>query len=189
MIFHTTDVADAWVVEPQRFDDERGFFARVFCRDEFGDHAMNPDTAQANLSYSHRAGTVRGMHWSIPPASESKYIRVVRGSVLDVIVDLRPWSSTYLQRVEVELTSDNRLAIYVPPGCAHGHQTLTDESEMLYFMGAPYTPELERGAPFDDPTIGHRWPLPIAVVSDKDRCWPAFDRARHEAEMEPGRPV
>ena len=183
MIFHDTGVCNAWIVEPERFDDDRGFFARISDREEFAAHGMAPEVVQANLSYSSQAGTVRGMHWTIPPAAESKYIRVVRGSVLDVIIDLRPWSSTYLERVEVELSADNRLAIYVPPGFAHGHQTLTDDSEMLYFMGAPYTPGLERGAPHDDATLGHPWPLPVAVMSDKDRSWPTFDRSRHESEM------
>lgn len=188
MIFHETGVNDAWIVEPERFEDDRGFFARVFCREEFAERGMVPDVAQSNLSYSAKAGTVRGMHWTVPPSVESKLIRVIRGRVFDVIVDLRPWSSTYLSKVEIELTADNRSAIYVPPGFAHGHQTLTDDSEMMYFMGQRYTPGLERGAPQDDPVIGHRWPLPITVMSDKDRAWPAFDEERHAVEMAPAHP-
>ena len=183
MIFHDTGVADAWIVEPEKFGDDRGFFARVCDVDEFAERGMTTEVVQASLSFSNRAGTVRGMHWTVPPATESKYIRAVRGAVLDVIVDLRPWSTTYLRRVEVELTSENRLAIYVPPWFAHGHQTLEDDSELLYMMGDRYSPELERGAPHDDPVVGHGWPLPVSIVSARDRSWPTFDDDTNRAEM------
>jgi len=189
MIFHDIGLVDAWVIEPERFADDRGFFARIGDREVFARHGMVPDAVQTNLSYSIRAATVRGMHWTVPPARESKTIRVIRGAVLDVIVDLRPWSPTYLQHAAVELSAENRRAIYVPPYFAHGHQTLTDDSEMLYVMGDTYSPEQERGAPFDDPAFGIDWPRPPSILSDKDRAWPAFDPDRHAAEMAAAAPA
>ena len=189
MILRPLGLADAWVVEPERLGDERGFFARIGDRQIFADHGMVADAAQLNISYSAEAGTLRGMHWTVPPLQESKTIRAVRGRVLDVLVDLRPWSPTYLRHETVELSAENRLAVYLPPYFAHGHLTLTDDSELLYVMGDSYSPPHERGAPFDDPVFGIDWPHPPSTVSDKDRSWPAFDLERHAAEMAPAAPT
>jgi len=175
MLFRTTPLPGAYVIELDERRDERGFFARAFCAREFEAHGLNPTTAQCNLSHNHRAGTVRGMHYQLPPAAETKYVRCVRGAIYDVIVDLRVDSPTYLQHFGIELTQDNRLALYVPTSFGHGFQTLTDDSEVLYQVSEYYAPDLARGARFDDPAFGIAWPRPPTVISPQDLGWPPLD--------------
>lgn len=177
MIFSELGLAGAYLVELDKRGDERGFFARAFCSREFEEHGLRPNMVQANMSYNHRKGTIRGMHYQVPPASEPKFIRCIRGAIWDVIIDMRPDSPTYLQHVGVELSADNRTAIYVPDMFAHGNQALTDGAELLYLVGEFYTPGCERGIRYDDPRIGIKWPLPVTVVSEKDASWPLLDSA------------
>ena len=172
MIFRETALPGAFTVDIQEYRDERGLFARTFCAQEFEAHGLNPLTVQTNLSFNARAGTLRGLHYQLPPAAETKLVRCTRGAVLDVIVDLRPESSTYLQHVAVELSADNRRALFVPQRFAHGYQTLTDDAEVSYQVSEYYRPGAERGLRFDDPALGIRWPLLPGPVSTKDAAWP-----------------
>lgn len=160
------------VVSLDEIRDDRGFFARAFCAEEFAAAGLEPVVAQANLSMNHRAGTLRGMHYQLPEAPEAKFIRCIRGALVDVIVDVREGSSTFLEHVSVELSAENRLALYVPPSFAHGYLTLTDDCEALYQMSWPYTPGMERGLRHDDPRLGINWPRPVEVISAKDASWP-----------------
>ena len=172
MNFTETRLKGAFVVDLERIEDERGFFARAFCKKEFDDLGMNNDVVQANLSFNAQAGTLRGLHYQVDPAPETKLVRCVRGSIVDVIVDLRKDSPTYLEHVCVELSSDNRTALFVPAHFAHGFQTLEDNTEVIYLVSGFYTPEFERGLRFDDPSLSINWPLPTQHMSDKDRHWP-----------------
>jgi len=172
MIFHETKLKGAYIVELDKREDERGFFARAYCAREFEEHGLRPQMVQANTSYNHKKGTLRGMHYQVPPASEPKFIRCIRGAVWDVIIDMRPESPTYLEHIGIELSADNRRAIYVPDLFAHGNQALTDGAELFYLVGEYYTPGCERGVRFDDPAIGIDWPLPVTVISEKDANWP-----------------
>jgi dTDP-4-dehydrorhamnose 3,5-epimerase len=174
MIFHPTSLAGAFVVDLDRKQDERGFFARAFCAKEFEQWGLRPQIVQANLSFSAKKGTIRGLHYQLPPASEPKFIRCIRGAIWDVIVDLRPESPTYLQHFGVELSADNRRAVYIPDMFAHGNQSLTDDAEMFYFVGEYYTPKCEQGLRYDDPAVAIQWPVPVTVVSEKDQQWPRF---------------
>ncbi|HJT81700.1 MAG TPA: dTDP-4-dehydrorhamnose 3,5-epimerase [Chthoniobacterales bacterium] len=175
MIFHETKLGGAFIVELDRKLDERGFFARAFCAKEFQEHDLPGRFVQANMSFNHKKGTLRGMHYQVPPASEPKFIRCINGAIWDVIIDMRPESPTYLQHFGVELTAENRKAIYVPDMFAHGNQALTDGAELLYLVGEFYTPGCERGVRFDDPAIGIEWPLPVTVISEKDAQWPLLN--------------
>jgi dTDP-4-dehydrorhamnose 3,5-epimerase len=181
MIFSQTKLKDAFVIDLDRRDDSRGFFARTFCQKEFLDHGLNPRIAQANVAFSRFKATVRGLHFQFPPAAESKVVRVTRGAVLDVIVDLRPESRTFLEHVAVELTADNHRSLYVPERFAHGFQVLVDDTETTYLMGEFYAPELEGGLRYCDPALGISWPLVVSEVSDKDASWPLL--AGGEAEL------
>jgi dTDP-4-dehydrorhamnose 3,5-epimerase len=172
MQFRPTALAGAYLVELQPIADERGFFARAFSEQEFEQLGLVPHVAQANLSFNSRRGTLRGFHYQSPPAGEAKLIRCVRGAMYNVVVDMRESSASYLQHFAVELSAENRLALYVPPECATAMQTLVDNTEAYYQVSAPYTPELERGLRYDDPHLGVRWPLPITEVSAKDQAWP-----------------
>lgn len=172
MIFQTTPLPGVVIVELERKEDERGFFARAFCAREFEQHGLSTRFVQANVATNHRRGTLRGLHYQAAPAREPKFIRCIRGAVWDVVVDLRPDSPTYLQHVAVELSADNHRAIHVPDLCAHGYQTLTDHAELLYLVGEYYTPGCERGLRHDDPALELTWPLPVSVISAKDRAWP-----------------
>ncbi len=172
MIFHETKLKGAYIVELDKREDERGFFARAYCAREFEEHGLRPQMVQANTSYNHKKGTLRGMHYQVPPASEPKFIRCIRGAVWDVIIDMRPESPTYLEHIGIELSADNRRAIYVPDLFAHGNQALTDGAELFYLVGEYYTPGCERGVRFDDPAVGIDWPLPVTVISEKDANWP-----------------
>jgi dTDP-4-dehydrorhamnose 3,5-epimerase len=169
MIFTETPLRGAFVIDLEPREDDRGFFARAFCQHEFADHGLKPVIAQANIGYNRRKGTVRGMHFQCPPAAETKLVRASRGAVLDIIVDLRPESPTYLQHFAVELSADNHRGIYVPERFAHGYQVLQDDTETMYHVGEFYTPDAEGGLPYDDPRLGLQWPLPVSVMSEKDR--------------------
>lgn len=174
MIISTTGIPGVAVIDLKLLEDERGFFARTFCRQEFIDAGLEPLVAQCNVSFNHKAGTMRGMHQQIDPAPEAKLVRCTRGAVIDQIVDLRPGSPTRLNHVSVELTADNRRALYVPPYFAHGYQTLTDDAEVTYQVSHAYAPGTERGLRYDDPALGLTWPLPVTVISAKDRSWDAL---------------
>ncbi len=172
MIFHKTTLQDAWLIEIEPRGDERGIFARTMCREEFAAHGMAQDFVQQNMSTSAKAGTLRGMHFQRAPHMEAKLVRCIRGAVLDVIVDLRAGSPSYLRHEAFELTADNRRQLYVPPGFAHSFQTLVDDSEVSYLVSAAYAPQSEGGLRYDDPLLGISWPLPITAISDKDATWP-----------------
>jgi dTDP-4-dehydrorhamnose 3,5-epimerase len=174
MIFTETTLAGAYVIEPERFTDERGFFARAFDQDAFAAHGLNPDIVQCNISYNRLRGTLRGMHFQAAPHAESKLIRCTAGAVYDVIVDLRPGSLTFRQWFGVELSADNRRLLYVPEGLAHGLQTLADDTEVFYQMGAPYVAEAACGVRYNDPAFGIDWPLPVTVISARDRDYEDF---------------
>jgi dTDP-4-dehydrorhamnose 3,5-epimerase len=171
MLFTETKLAGAYVIDLERREDERGFFARAFCQHEFAEHGLKTLIAQANVAFNRDRGTLRGMHFQFPPAAETKLVRCTRGAIIDAIVDLRPESPTYLEHVAVELTAENGRALYVPERFAHGYQVLADETETSYQVGEFYTPELEGGLRYDDPRLGLEWPLPVREMSEKDRGW------------------
>jgi len=171
MIFTETKLSGAFIIDLQLREDDRGFFARAFCQHEFAAHGLKPVIAQANIGFNRRKGTLRGMHFQYPPAPETKLVRASRGAVLDIIVDLRPESPTYLQHVTVELSADNHRGIYIPERFAHGYQALADDTETTYHVGEFYTPGAEGGLPYDDPRLGLTWPLPVSAMSGKDREW------------------
>jgi dTDP-4-dehydrorhamnose 3,5-epimerase len=171
MIFTETKLKGAYIIDLERRTDERGFFARAFCQHEFRDHGLKPVIAQANLAHNAKMGTVRGMHFQYPPAAESKLVRCTRGAILDIIVDLRPESPTYLEHIEVELNEDNMTALYVPERFAHGYQALRDNTDTSYQVGEFYTPNAEGGLRHDDPLLGLTWPLPVSVISPKDQAF------------------
>jgi dTDP-4-dehydrorhamnose 3,5-epimerase len=172
MQFIATKLKGAWVIEPQPHTDSRGLFARTYCAREFGEYGLVDSFVQCNTSWNARKGTVRGLHCQLPPSSEVKLVRCTAGALLDVIVDLRPESATYLQHVAVELTATNRLAIYIPGMFAHGFQALEDGTEVFYQMSEFYAPKLARGLRYDDPKLGIKWPLPVTSISDQDLSWP-----------------
>lgn len=180
MIFTATVLPGAFVIEPERRSDLRGFFARVFCQQEFADHGLKPVIAQANIAFNEVAGTLRGMHFQYPPAAETKLVRCTRGAILDVIVDLRPDSPTYLRNFSVELTENNGLALYIPERFAHGYQTLVDRTETSYMVGEFYTPGVEGGLQHDDPRLSLDWPLPVSRITEKDGQWPRLDTVEEE---------
>jgi len=152
--------------------DERGFFARAFCAIEFEEHSLEPELVQANLALSHTAGTTRGLHYQAASHPEAKFFRCIRGRTYNVAVDMRDGSPTFGRWTGVELSAENRRALYIPPVCAAGYQTLVDDTEILYSVSAFYAPEAERGLRHDDPAIGVDWPLSPTAVSEKDRSWP-----------------
>jgi dTDP-4-dehydrorhamnose 3,5-epimerase len=175
MRFTTTPIDGVAILDLEERGDDRGFFARSFCRDEFVANGLLPDVVQCNLSYNRRAGTLRGMHFQLDPATEAKLVRCIAGAIVDIIVDLRPGSPTYRQHVAVELSAANRRSFYVPPMFAHGFQTLVDDTEVLYQVSERYTPGRERGLRYDDPALGLTWPLPVAAISEKDAAWPLLE--------------
>jgi dTDP-4-dehydrorhamnose 3,5-epimerase len=172
MIYTETNLRGAFVIEPQTIRDDRGFFAYLFDVREAASHGVRVGVAQVKLAYNHQKGTLRGMHYQAAPSTETKLIRCTRGAVWDVIVDMRPDSPTYRKSFGVELTADNRKALYVPQLFAHGYQTLCDDVEVIYQVDEFYAPQHERGVRFDDPALGLSWPLPVSVMSPKDRNWP-----------------
>jgi dTDP-4-dehydrorhamnose 3,5-epimerase len=172
MNFEPLALGGAFLVKPARLEDDRGFFARTWCAREFADHGLDPWLAQTSISFSKARGTLRGLHYQAPPHAETKLVRCTRGAVFDVIVDLRPTSSTYLRHDAVTLTEQSRDAIYVPKGCAHGFLTLEDETEVLYQMSTPHAPGAARGVRWDDPAFRIAWPLAPDVIAERDRTWP-----------------
>ena len=172
MIFTPTRLAGAFVIEPEPFVDERGMFARVWCEREFAAHGLDTRIAQSNISLSLRRGTLRGMHYQVAPMAETKLVRCIRGAFYDVIVDLRPESPTYREHVGVELSAENRRALYIPKGFAHGFQTLVDDTEIFYQMGEFYSPEHQRGVRWDDPALGIRWPIEEPIILERDLGYP-----------------
>lgn len=177
MKFVPTSLEGAFVVEPELLEDERGCFARSFCRDEFVAHGLDPAVIQCNISFNRRRGTLRGLHYQVKPHEEAKLVRCTRGAVWDVIVDLREGSPTLYRWFATELTAENRRALYVPRGFAHGFQTLVDDSELFYQMSEFYHPESARGVRWDDPVIGISWPLRDPVLSLRDRSYPLLEHA------------
>lgn len=180
MIFSETHLAGAFIIDLARREDERGFFARTFCQREFEQHGLRPVIAQANLAFNHRKGTLRGMHFQFPPRAETKLVRCTRGAILDIIVDLRPESKTYLEHIAVELNENNGRALYVPERFAHGYQCLADKTETSYQVGEYYAPGDEGGLRFDDPRLGLVWPLAVSVISSKDKEWSLLDSIEGE---------
>jgi len=174
MIFRETLLAGAFVLEPELVEDERGFFARTWSRDEFTARGLDPEIAQCSVSYNHRRGTLRGLHFQAAPHEEVKLVRCVRGSLWDVIVDVRPGSPTRGRFFGLVLSAAARNALYIPKGMAHGFVTLEDETEVFYQISAPYSPEHARGYRWDDPTFAIPWPEPVAVISERDRNLPFF---------------
>lgn len=172
MLFTETKLKGAFLIDLELREDHRGAFARTFCQEEFAAHGLKSQVAQCNLSFNHKAGTLRGMHYQVPPATETKLIRCTKGAIYDVIIDMRPDSPTYCQHIGVELTAENRRALYVPEMFAHGYQALTDGAEVIYQVGEFYTPGCERGLRYDDPLFAVAWPMPVTVISEKDAAWP-----------------
>lgn len=180
MIFSETKLPGAFIIDVNRREDSRGFFARAFCQREFAEHGLEPIIAQANIAFNNRKGTMRGMHFQFPPAEETKLVRCTRGAILDIIVDLRPESPTYLEHVAVELSADNHRAIYVPGRFAHGYQVLEDSTETSYQVGEFYAPGAEGGLMYDDPALGLTWPLSVTEISEKDRSWRLLSEVEDE---------
>ena len=174
MKFSPTALVGAYVIDIEPVADERGFFVRSWCREEFARRGLNPDLAQCSISFNKKRGTLRGMHYQAKPHEETKVVRCTRGAIYDVIVDLRPESSTFRKWIAVELRADNRRMLYIPVGLAHGFQSLTDDTEVFYQISAPYHPESARGARWNDPAFGIEWPVAERVISDKDRQYPDF---------------
>ena len=182
MKFSKTSLADAILIDLEPRADDRGFFARIFCADEFGRHGLVTDYVQANHSYNRTRGTVRGMHYQRAPHGEVKLVRAVQGAILDIIIDLRPGSPSYLKWEGFNLSAANGRILYVPVGFAHGFQTLEADTHVTYQVSHRYTPGAEAGLRWDDPAFGIRWPLPVASISEKDAAWP-------DADLEAGIPL
>ena len=181
MRFSPTALNGVVEVDLEPIEDDRGFFARGWCRDEFAAAGLAATFVQENVGFSVRAGTLRGLHYQHAPYAEVKLVRCTAGSVWDVAVDLRPASDTYCQWVGVELSAERRNMVYVPEGCAHGYLTLTDGAEVRYLTSQPYAPEAAAGVRFDDEALGIQWPRAVAVVSEQDRSWPSLRSAHGEA--------
>lgn len=175
MKFINTAIDGAYLVELERISDDRGFFARTFCQREFDALGLAATVVQANVSHNTAKGTLRGLHYQIAPALETKLVRCTRGSIHDVIVDMRPHSATYQTQVAVTLSHENALALFVPALCAHGFMTLEDDTDVLYMVSGAYTPECERGLRADDPALNIQWPLAISHQSVKDTQWPLLN--------------
>jgi dTDP-4-dehydrorhamnose 3,5-epimerase len=180
VIFTETDVLGVTVIDLEPLQDDRGFFARSFCRRQFEEQGLHPEVVQCNISGNNREGTLRGLHLQLPPHQEAKLIRCTRGSIWDVAVDLRADSPTYLRWFGAELTADNRRMLYVPEGCAHGFQSLTDATEVFYQISAAYEPDAQAGVRWDDPAFGIQWPATeFRSMSARDRTWPDFEGVPH----------
>jgi dTDP-4-dehydrorhamnose 3,5-epimerase len=168
MRFRALPIEGAFLIELERVEDRRGFFARVFCAGEFAGKGLQTDFLQRSFSYNRRRGTLRGLHYQAAPHAETKIVRCTRGAVFDVVVDLREASPTYLRWHAEELTADNGNGVYIPAGCAHGFQTLVDDTDITYEITPAYVPEAARGVRYDDPDLAISWPLADAIVSDRD---------------------
>lgn len=174
MKFTPTKIPGAYLIEIEPLPDERGFFARSFCADEFQQHGLNTNFAQCNVSFTARQGTIRGMHYQVAPDTETKLVRCTRGAIYDVILDLRPESPTFKQWVAMELTADNHQMFYIPPGCAHGLQTLVNDTEVFYQMAGVYNADSARGVRWNDPAFGIAMPLAVSKINQRDRDYPDF---------------
>ena len=174
MRFAELPIPGAFRIDLEKREDDRGFFARLYCREEFADQGLNTEWVQMNDSFSRTVGTLRGLHYQRPPHAETKLVRCLKGAIFDVIVDLRAGSDSFGRSQAVELTEDNRTMLYIPKGVAHGFQTLRSDTELLYFHSELYAPGAEGGVRYDDPDIGVPWPLPVAEVSDRDRAHPTL---------------
>jgi dTDP-4-dehydrorhamnose 3,5-epimerase len=175
MIFTETTLKGAYLVDVEPIHDDRGFFSYLWCARQAAEHGLAERVAQVKLSYNKRRGTLRGMHYQIPPAAETKLVRCIRGEILDAIVDLRKDSPTYLKHIGAKLSAENRRALYVPAGFAHGYLTLTDDAEVMYQVDEFYAPQHERGLRYDDPRLAITWPIEVSVISPKDASWPLLD--------------
>lgn len=175
MIFHEAGLTGAYIVELQSFVDERGQFARAWCRDEFARQGIDVELVQGNVSINPAPGTLRGMHYQVEPHGEAKLVRCVRGAIYDVIVDFNPGSPTFLKWIGVGLSPTNQRMLFVPAGFAHGFQTLMEDSEVNYLVSHPYVATAARGLRFDDPALGIVWPEPVSRISRADRSWPLLD--------------
>ncbi|MBI3597361.1 MAG: dTDP-4-dehydrorhamnose 3,5-epimerase [Nitrospirae bacterium] len=175
MKFVETKLKGAFIIEPELLEDERGFFARTFCQNEFEAHGLNPRLAQCNISFNKKRGILRGMHYQAPPHQEAKLISCIRGGIYDVIIDLRPDSTTYCQWYSVELHAQDYKMLYVPEGIAHGFQTLEDNTVVFYQISEPYHPECARGVRWDDVAFGIAWPIQPIVISKKDQSYHPFN--------------
>ena len=169
-----TPLAGAFLIEPERLADERGFFARTHCRREFAAAGLNPDIAQCSVSFNTRRGTLRGMHHQAPPFAETKLVRCTQGAIYDVILDLRPGSASFRRWTAFELTAENRRILYIPKGMAHGFQTLADATEVSYQISEFYAPGHGRGVRWNDPAFAIEWPLPDPILCERDRSYPDF---------------
>lgn len=175
MIFTETEIKGAYIIDLEKRSDDRGYFARAFCANKFADHGLKTEFVQANISFNYKKGTVRGLHYQLAPHQETKFFRCISGAMYDVFIDLRPESATYLKWIGVELSVENKRALYVPAGCANGYQALQDNTEALYYVDAFYTPGAEKQIRWDDPTFNIKWPITKGVVlSDKDKSTPDF---------------
>lgn len=174
MLFTATKLPGAFLVSPRKIEDDRGFFARGWCTEEFAQHGLTANMVQLNTSFSRARGTLRGLHYQLPPHAEAKFVRCTRGAIFDVIVDLRRDSPTHTQWIGAELTADNGLMLYAPEGCAHGYLTLADDTEAYYLTSSLYAPAAARGAHYNDPAFAIAWPEPVAVISEADDSWPAY---------------
>ena len=178
MIFIETKLKGAFIIEPEAFEDDRGFFARIWCQQEFATHRLNPRWVQCNISFNRKRGTLRGMHYQAAPHEEAKLVRCTMGGVYDVIIDLRANSPTFKQHIAVVLTAQNHIMLYVPEGFAHGFQTLEDNTEVFYQMSAFYAPASARGVRWNDPAFGIKWPPVERIISEQDRTYPDFPSSK-----------
>jgi dTDP-4-dehydrorhamnose 3,5-epimerase len=178
MRFADTAITGVYLIEQERHADERGFFARTWCAQELRRRGLETRLAQCSVAFNHRRGTLRGLHYQVPPHVEVKIVRCTRGALYDVAVDLRPDSPSFRRWVGVELTPDNGRALYIPRGCAHGCQTLSDMTEVAYAISASYNPEAARGVRWNDPYFGVEWPLPVEVIAPRDRDYADVDLRR-----------
>lgn len=174
MIFTETKLKGAFIIDLQKREDERGFFARTYCADEFAKHGLSINMPQSNMSLSKQKGTLRGMHFQVDGAEEAKLIRCTRGAILDVIIDIRKDSATYCEHISVELTDENHRMLYVPEGFAHGFITLVDNVEVAYQVSQFYTPGKEKGIRWNDPLFGIQWPTDSPIISEKDAVHPDY---------------
>lgn len=174
MVFLETKIKGVFIIDLDRLEDERGFFARTFCAEEFEAHGLSNQFVQCSISFNKKKGTLRGMHYQVAPHPEAKLVSCIRGAIYDVIIDLRKDSSTYCQWFAVELSAENYKMLYIPEGLAHGFQTLEDNAVVLYQMSEFYQPECARGVRWDDPSFGIEWPLAERIISDRDRQYPDF---------------
>jgi len=174
MIFTETELKGAFVIEPERREDPRGFFARTWCEKEAVAHGINPQIVQCNISFNRGKGTLRGMHYQKPPFAEAKLVRCTMGAIHDVILDLRPDSPTFKRHITIVLTAENRTMLYIPDGFAHGFQTLTDNTEVFYQMSQVYSPDAAAGVRWNDPAFRIDWPPDERIINERDQTYPDF---------------